>query len=518
MEFQGPIADNSPVDPDVSAPIGIRSLTKPPADSSASLSYEPFYKLREKPFSLSADPRFLFKSTAHAPAFNALLAGIRRREGLIVLTGEIGSGKTMLCKSVLQALDRRTFSAFVPDPFVSREDLLKILLVDFGVVSIADLKNGRLNGASRLDLSYLLYEFLDSLTPLQAFTVLIIDEAQNLTVPLLEEIRILSELERREKLLQVVLVGQPELAEKLKLPEMRQVDQRVSVRHELGPLDARSVAAYVQHRLHVAGDGGSPAEFTPAALAAVFQGSTGIPRLINRICDRALQLGYERRVLVIEPTLVNKAIDDLRLAPALAEQSPSRTSGRSLSPASAAKINTPANQGAARSRSSRATSSRSWPRAAAALFVAAAVLTGGGWWYVIAQRIDNAQLAALLPAAPRRDPMPPKLAPAPAPDAPVAPVAPAAPAAPAAPEPGGDYLIQVALFADRGRAEQVVVELNNAGFRAREVDRDFGPRRGRLSQVMVGGYDSALAVERDLQRIRELPGYRDAYLLVRKRP
>ena len=513
MEFQGPIAYNSTVDPEVSAPVGNRSLTKPPVDSSASLSYEPFYKLREKPFSLAADPRFLFKSTAHAPAFNALLAGIRRREGLIVLTGEIGSGKTMLCKSVLQALDRRTFSAFVPDPFVSREDLLKTLLIDFGVVSIADLKNGRLNGASRLDLSYLLYEFLDSLTPLHAFTVLIIDEAQNLTVPLLEEIRILSELERREKLLQVVLVGQPELAAKLKLPEMRQVDQRVSVRHELGPLDARSVAAYVQHRLHVAGDGGSPAEFTPAALAAVFQGSAGIPRLINRICDRALQLGYDRRVLVIEPTLVSKAIDDLRLAPAptLAEQSPSRTSGRSPSPASAVNITTPADRGAARSRSIRATSSRSWLRAAAGLFVAAAVLTGGGWWYVIAQRIDTAQLAAMLPAAPQREPMPPKLAPAPAPDAPATPDAPA-------PAPRADYLIQVALFSNRQRAEQVVVELNNAGFRAREVERDFGPRRGRLTQVIVGGYDSALEVERDLRRIRELPGYGDAYLLVRQEP
>ena len=493
------------VDPDFSEPIGKMSFANTPADSSASLSYEPFYKLHEKPFSLSADPRFLFKSTAHAPAFTALQAGIRRREGLIVLTGEIGSGKTMLCKSVLQALDRRTFSAFVPDPFVSREDLLKTLLVDFGVVSIADLKNGRLNGASRLDLSYLLYEFLDSLTPLQAFAVVIIDEAQNLTVPLLEEIRILSELERREKLLQVVLVGQPELAAKLKLPEMRQVDQRVSVRHELGPLDARSVAAYVQHRLHVAGDGGSPAEFTPAALAAVFQGAAGIPRLINRICDRALQLGYDRRVLVIEPTLVSKAIDDLGLppVPALSEPSPSTTSGRSLPPASAANITTRVDRRAARSRSNRGPSSSSWLRAAAGLLVAAAVLTGGGWWYVIAQRIDTAQLAAMLPAAPPRDPMPAKLAPAPAPDAPA---------------PSADYLIQVALFANRERAEQVLVELNNAGFRAREVERDFGPRRGRLSQVIVGGYDSALAVERDLQRIRDLPGYRDAYLLVPKKP
>ena len=109
------------------------------AGPSASLTYEPFYGLREKPFSLSADPRFLYKSPAHAPAFDALLMGIRRREGLIVLTGEIGTGKTTLCRSVLQHLDRGTFAAFVPDPFVSREDLLKTLLVDFGVISISDL-------------------------------------------------------------------------------------------------------------------------------------------------------------------------------------------------------------------------------------------------------------------------------------------------------------------------------------------------------------------------------------------
>ena len=165
----------------------------PRAGSSASLWYEPFYGLKEKPFSLSADPRFLFKSPSHAEALDALVSGIRRREGLIVVTGEIGTGKTTLCRSALQQLDRRTFASFVPDPFVSRDDLLKILLVDFGVTSINDVKEGRLRGASRPDLSYPLYEFLDSLVPLQAFAVLVIDEAQNLPLPLLEEIRILSE-------------------------------------------------------------------------------------------------------------------------------------------------------------------------------------------------------------------------------------------------------------------------------------------------------------------------------------
>src|SRR5262247_476701 len=251
----------------------------PPSSPSPSLTYEPHYGLKEKPFSLSADPRFLYRSPAHAPAFEELLTGIRRREGLIVLTGEIGTGKTTLIRSVLEHLDRRTFTAFVPDPFLSREDLLKMLLLDFGVVSVPDLKRGSLSGASRPDLSYPLYEFLDSLVPLQAFAVVIIDEAQNLPLPLLEEIRILSDLEGREKLLQVVLVGQPELRANLKLPQMRQVDQRVSVRCEIEPLGLDDVAGYVRHRLSVAGDGDSRVEFSDGAIDMVHRGSRGTPRL-----------------------------------------------------------------------------------------------------------------------------------------------------------------------------------------------------------------------------------------------
>ncbi|HKT79540.1 MAG TPA: AAA family ATPase, partial [Vicinamibacterales bacterium] len=286
-----------------------------PASSAGlvSLTYEPYYGLKEKAFSLSADPRFLFRSPEHAPAFDELLNGIRRREGLITLTGEIGTGKTTLIRSVLQQLDRRTFSAFLPDPFVSREDLLKMLLVDFGVVSVADLKRGTLNGASRPDLSYPLYEFLDSLVPLQAFAVLIIDEAQNLPLPLLEEVRILSDLEGREKLLQVVLVGQPELRDHLRLPEMRQVNQRVSVRCELTPMKREGVADYIQHRLRVASEGSAQVEFAPEALDAIYEGSGGTPRLINLLCDRALQHGFNARVTRIEPNFVWDAMGDLGL-------------------------------------------------------------------------------------------------------------------------------------------------------------------------------------------------------------
>ena len=274
------------------------------------LSYETYYGLNEKPFSLSSDSRFFYQSRAHAPAYEDLLAGIRRRESLNVLTGDIGTGKTTLCRTVLQNLDRKTFSAFVPDPFASRKDLLKVLLMDFGVVSVDDLTSGRLKDASRTELSYLLYEFLATLTPLQAFAVVIIDEAQNLSVPLLEEIRILSDSDGRERQLQVVLVGQLELRDKLKLPEMRQLDQRVSVHCMLSPLGPDVVAGFIEHRLHVAGGSADRIRFNADAVEAVYRISGGIPRLINRICDRALHHGYLRRVGTIDRQILEAAVPD----------------------------------------------------------------------------------------------------------------------------------------------------------------------------------------------------------------
>ena len=284
-----------------------------PPETDSAFIYEPFYGLKEKPFSLSSDPRFLYKSPAHAAAFNDLVRAIRRREGLIVLTGDIGTGKTTLCRAVLENLDRKTFTAFVPDPFVSREDLLKVLLVDFGVMSVDDLRSGRLKGVSRPDLSYPLYDFLKSLQPLKAFAVLIIDEAQNVPPPLLEEVRILSDLEDREKLLQVVLVGQLELRAHLKLPEMRQVDQRVSVRCELGPLTREGVGEYIKHRLWVAGLEPDQQPFLPGAIDEVYKASRGVPRVINLICDRALQRGFDQQLSLIGPDLVARAVIELDL-------------------------------------------------------------------------------------------------------------------------------------------------------------------------------------------------------------
>lgn len=482
-----------------------------------SFMYEPFYGLREKPFSLSADPKFLFRSPAHGAAFDEILAGIHRREGLIVLTGEIGTGKTTLCRSVLQHLDRRTFASFVADPFVSREDLLKTLLVDFGVVSVADLTRGRFQGASRSDLSYPLYEFLDSLVPLQAFAVVVIDEAQNLSLPLLEEIRILSELERRQKLLQVVLVGQPELRSNLRLPEMRQVDQRVSVRCELNALDATGVAGYVHHRLRVAAGGESFVEFTGPAIEAIYQGSSGVPRLINRICDRALQRAHAARAMQIDPDYVWTATADLGLSAAApdaaryekrAAASRSTTHSGTISPASRD-----------RQPGTRMRGTPRWAAAAGATFLVLSASVGTGAWYTHVHVTEGEMGAALSAPPPPPLHLPPtftlpaleELA-APESSTPVDVSQPAvASIAPALPS---TYAILVASFESRARAERLVEELTNAGYGAHAVQVEGGTANRRLTQVKVSGYTSAIDVERDLQRIRQLPGrYSDARIV-----
>ncbi|MET0215097.1 MAG: AAA family ATPase [Vicinamibacterales bacterium] len=283
------------------------------AATSGALTYEPFYGLKAKPFSLSTDPRSLYKSPAHSAVLDDLLSAIRRREGIIVLTGEMGTGKTTLCRAALYQLDRKTFTTFVPDPDLSREDLLRMLLVDFGEVSVDDLRRGRLASASRPDLSYQLFEFLTSLESVDAFAVLVIDEAQHLAQPLVEEIRALSELEAGRRLLQIVLVGQPELQTRLKQFQMRQIDQRVTMRCELRPLTREDLAGYVAHRLATVGGRKERIAFASAAIDLIHAASNGVPRLVNVICDRAMSHAQTERVSVIGPPLVSEAIDELQI-------------------------------------------------------------------------------------------------------------------------------------------------------------------------------------------------------------
>ena len=273
--------------------------------------YERYYGLTEKPFSLTPDPKFLYRSPSHANAFELLQYAIRRREGFVVVTGDIGTGKTTLCRALLEDIDRNTFTALVLNPFMSEEDLLKRILQDFGVISREDVKRGQLAHVSKQELIDALYEFLLGLIPLEASAVLIIDEAQNLPVSVLEQIRILSNLETdKEKLLQIILVGQLNLVPLLRSPEMRQLDQRVSIRYQLDPLDEEGVASYIAHRLTVAGASGA-VRFSRKAVAKIHRLSRGIPRLINLICDRALLAGFAERSNRISTEMVKEAAETL---------------------------------------------------------------------------------------------------------------------------------------------------------------------------------------------------------------
>ena len=256
--------------------------------------YEEYYGFVQPPFSLTPDPRFLYRSESHDLALQQVWQAIRRKEGFIVLTGDIGTGKTTLCRTLLEQFDETTFTALVLNPFLSVEELLCEVLLSFGVVSKDALRTGRLASASKHELIRTLHDFLLSLMPLHGSAVLIIDEAQHLSADVLEQIRVLSNLETNDqKLLQIVIVGQLNLMDVLHKTELRQLDQRISIRCSLKALTREEVEAYVTHRLWVA-RGSTSVTFTPKAFDLVHLLSGGVPRMINLICDRALMVGRQR--------------------------------------------------------------------------------------------------------------------------------------------------------------------------------------------------------------------------------
>ena len=289
--------------------------------------YESFFGLNEAPFSLAPDPRFLFGSASHSAALAQIVYALERREPLVVITGEIGTGKTLLCRTMLQRLRRKTLLSVINDPLLERDDLLKQLLEDFGVIS---KDRSKLTETSRHELIETLQAFLRSLAPIQAHAVIIIDEAQHLRPDVLEEIRLLSNIDDdRGTLLQIILVGQTDLEPLLSRPELRQLQQRVSRRFRLEPLNRDEVEQYIKHRLALARDDKAPSqapgapelaqalaewagtsesvEFTPDAIQAVSQLSGGLPRVINLLCDRALEAAYASRLRVVEPPLIHAA-------------------------------------------------------------------------------------------------------------------------------------------------------------------------------------------------------------------
>jgi general secretion pathway protein A len=264
--------------------------------------YLEFFKLKESPFSITPDPHYLFFSRQHREAYNHVMYGIRERKGFIQLTGEVGSGKTTLCRAVLAELGQNVQTALILNPCLTEAQLMRAILRDFGLSS---------GGKDMLKLIETLNAFLLERMEAGANVALLVDEAQNLSPKLMEQIRLLSNLETtRHKLIQIVLVGQPELEEKLTHVSLRQLRQRITVRFHLGPLQEEEVNAYVAHRLNMAGGNGRIV-FEPKAVHWVYRHSGGIPRLINAVCDNALLAGYVAGTWRIDAACVKRALAQL---------------------------------------------------------------------------------------------------------------------------------------------------------------------------------------------------------------
>jgi general secretion pathway protein A len=264
--------------------------------------YLDFYGLKEPPFDLAPNPRFLFYSPRYREAFNHLLYGIRERKGFVQLTGEVGCGKTTICRAMLKQLGDQYATALILNPLLDGDQLLRAIALEFGLNA---------KGMDRFETLSALNQFLIDLLFHGRDAVLIIDEAQDLTPELLEQIRLLSNLETEDrKLLQIVLMGQPELRVRLNDHQLRQLRQRITVRFHIDALRRSELASYIQHRLHTAGSNGEPS-FTFGALLRIYHYSKGVPRLVNALCDKCLLAGYVQQRSRIDHSIAALAVREL---------------------------------------------------------------------------------------------------------------------------------------------------------------------------------------------------------------
>jgi general secretion pathway protein A len=264
--------------------------------------YREFFGLKEKPFNVTSDPNFFFLSRVHEEAFAHLLYGIKEKKGFLEITGEIGAGKTTLCRALLSKLDRNTKTAFIFNSNLPEIQLLQSILEDFGI---------EVARRNKVSMFKQLNNFLIEEMSRGNNVVLIIDEAQNIKSSVLEGIRTLSNLETdKEKLFQIILVGQPELADKLNSPALKQLRQRIAVRFHITPLEKDEVEKYIHHRLTVAGGSGD-IKFPSDSIEKIHLFSGGIPRIINMVCDKSLLAAYVMETKNIALSIINKSINEL---------------------------------------------------------------------------------------------------------------------------------------------------------------------------------------------------------------
>ena len=267
--------------------------------------YKKMYGFSESPFNMTPNSRFFFQSARHTEALSTLVYAIRERKGFVVITGDVGAGKTTVCRALLNQLDTQTETALVTNTHLSAKDLLFTILDDFGV----EYKPG-----SKARLLAQLNNYLITQIQEDKNVVLIIDEAQNLSASVLEEVRMLSNLEtEHEKLIQIILLGQPELKDTLASNRLRQLRQRIAVFYHLPPLGPEDTRAYILHRLRVASSSDRQ-YFTDEAINLVYRFSQGVPRLINQICDSALLSGYIYGAEMIDEKIMQEVIKESPIA------------------------------------------------------------------------------------------------------------------------------------------------------------------------------------------------------------
>jgi type II secretory pathway predicted ATPase ExeA len=270
--------------------------------------YKSFFNLARNPFELTPDPAFLFPTKRHNEALASLYYGVRRHKGFVVLTGEVGTGKTLLLRCLLQLFEQSKdiAYAYLFNSRLSPTEFLQYIVSDFGLPA---------SGKNKSELLLELGNCVASRGLKNLTTVLIVDEAHHLSTELLEEVRLLTNLETaNEKLLQILLVGQPELEKKLDSVSLRQLKQRIALRSQLEPLDPEETKAYVERRLHLAGANSSATPlFSAQTIAAVYRHSRGVPRLINTICENALVAAYAGEMRSVTPDIIDSIAEDFRL-------------------------------------------------------------------------------------------------------------------------------------------------------------------------------------------------------------